>query len=381
MARTTAEERLKTFDADPRKSRTLPSYYYRTPEIYEREREAIFFKTWQYAGFTGDLTEPGSFITCSVLDQGLFVVRQKDGSLRGFYNVCSHRGSELLEGRGKRSKISCPIHGWTYDLGGEVVGAPGFSKERGVDLEPLCLKEVRVEMLASFVFVNLDPEAKSLKSQTPGLEEEIVANWPELEKMTLVARQDGEIVANWKLITDNFADAFHALVGHPEMDTVISYDSLHWTIPEEGIHLNLRGAPGSFDCKFYRLTPDDEEKEFRIYLIFPNTIFIVYPGPANFGVMTSSPTGMERSLQTSEVYLMEDPPGENAQAMLDYLDDRANPEDFRIFEHVQKGMRSRAYTNGYYSVDESFGIFSEQQGHRMHMTYLEAMGELPSNRR
>ena len=88
---------------------------------------------------------PGSYITCTVLDQGIFVVRQKDGSLRGFYNVCSHRGSELLDGKGKHSKISCPIHGWTYDLGGKVVGAPGFFKERGVDLEPLCLKEVRVE--------------------------------------------------------------------------------------------------------------------------------------------------------------------------------------------------------------------------------------------
>src|SRR5262245_29991168 len=83
--------RERTLHADPARSYTLPARYYTSPEIYKQEAEAIFFRTWQYAGHASDLPAIGSYITCQILDQNIIIVRGKDEKLRAFYNVCSHR--------------------------------------------------------------------------------------------------------------------------------------------------------------------------------------------------------------------------------------------------------------------------------------------------
>src|SRR5262245_56055681 len=88
------------FSRDPETSWTLPSAYYIDSEIYEREKEAIFFKTWNFACHKSAVAEPGSYATCTVADQNIAVMRGHDGVLRAFFNVCSHRGHELLKGCG-----------------------------------------------------------------------------------------------------------------------------------------------------------------------------------------------------------------------------------------------------------------------------------------
>ena len=108
-------------DAD--RSATLPAYYFFDPEIYEREKEAVFYKTWQFAGYLHDLRNPGDFITTEIIDQKILVVRAKDQQLRAFYNVCMHRGHVLAEGSGNRSFFTCPFHAWSYDTTGALKAA------------------------------------------------------------------------------------------------------------------------------------------------------------------------------------------------------------------------------------------------------------------
>ena len=101
-------------------SATLPSHYYCAPEIYQREKEEIFFKSWQYAGALEDLQKPGDYVTSRIFDQQILVLRAKDGDLRAFYNVCMHRGHILAEGKGNKTVITCPFHAWSYDTTGAL---------------------------------------------------------------------------------------------------------------------------------------------------------------------------------------------------------------------------------------------------------------------
>ena len=150
------------FHPDPEQSYTLPGTYYFDPDIYEREREEIFFKTWQFAGYLADLENPGDFITIDLLDQRIVIVRDRKRRLRAFYNVCAHRGHTLLEGKGNRRMITCPFHAWTYDLEGNLKAAGNSENVAGFDADEFCLSEVRVEEFLHMVFANLDTGAATL---------------------------------------------------------------------------------------------------------------------------------------------------------------------------------------------------------------------------
>src|SRR6202020_2757634 len=101
---------------DPSHSHSLPGWAYLHPALLEREKEEIFYKTWQYAGWIGDLKEPGDYITKDLLDQSVIILKGANGQLQGFHNVCQHRGHQLLTGKGNVASIACPYHAWTYGL-------------------------------------------------------------------------------------------------------------------------------------------------------------------------------------------------------------------------------------------------------------------------
>ena len=130
--------------------------------------ETVFARSWQYAGHVGELAEPNTYITTRAGDQPVLVVRTEDGGLRAYRNVCRHRGSELLTGDGKcKRAIRCRYHGWTYDsTDGRLMGVPEHRGFDDLDKSKLGLMPARVEVLAGFVFVNLDSGAKPLAELT-----------------------------------------------------------------------------------------------------------------------------------------------------------------------------------------------------------------------
>ena len=116
--------------ADPSRSFSLPGWAYTDPDVLELEKREIFFKTWQYAGWVGDLKEAGDYITAELIDQSVIIVRGQDGALQGFHNVCQHRGHQLLTGCGKVAAITCPYHAWVYRLDGALRNARGAEFDR-----------------------------------------------------------------------------------------------------------------------------------------------------------------------------------------------------------------------------------------------------------
>ncbi|MCY4313928.1 MAG: Rieske (2Fe-2S) protein, partial [Gammaproteobacteria bacterium] len=143
------------FCGKPGESYTMPARFYTDPAVYELEMEKIFFCSWIYVGHVSQLRAPGDYLTAKINDQDLLVIRSHSGELRAFYNVCAHRGHELLYGQGSINLIVCPYHAWSYDFDGNLKMARNSENVDGFNKSDFSLKSVRVEEFCSMVFINL----------------------------------------------------------------------------------------------------------------------------------------------------------------------------------------------------------------------------------
>ena len=217
--------------ADPTNSCTLPARYYYEPHIFAREREEIFFRSWLYVGHETELPHPGSYLTASVFDQNLFLIRGQDSLIRAFYNVCSHRAHAIVEGHGTRGPvIQCPYHAWCYNIDGSLKAARGTDDMPDFDLKHFGLTEVRSDSVLGFLFVNLDPGACTLREYLPGFEEEVRADVA--QRQDLVLRTDseglalpGEVMCNWKVLVENFQECYHCRPAHKALSTLFDVDN------------------------------------------------------------------------------------------------------------------------------------------------------------
>jgi len=137
----------------------LPKEAYPSQEWFDREQVELFSKSWTYVGLASDFPDPGDYATLNVGQYPLLVVRDREGQLRAFHNLCSHRGTELLEGRGNtKNTMICPYHRWSFNLDGSLRGLP-FKEECFPDMDKGD-KGLQVAALGEFkgmVFVHPDP--------------------------------------------------------------------------------------------------------------------------------------------------------------------------------------------------------------------------------
>ena len=140
---------------------TLPAGWYSDSAILALERERIFKHTWQYACVTDEVSEPGDYFATKAGTIPVVLVRDKDGELKGFVNVCRHRGHVVMQGSGHRETLQCPYHAWTYGLDGCLLKAPRSEREPGFDADNYSLFPVQVDTWGPFIFVNVDLEADS----------------------------------------------------------------------------------------------------------------------------------------------------------------------------------------------------------------------------
>jgi phenylpropionate dioxygenase-like ring-hydroxylating dioxygenase large terminal subunit len=198
---------------DPANSATLPGWAYTSAEQFEREKEAVFFRTWQYGGAASQVAEPGAYMTAQMLDQSIVIIRGLDGVLRAFHNVCSHRAHQLLKGCGHVRTITCPYHAWGFKTDGQMRSARGVENLPNFNFRDFDLKPVRVEIFADhFVFFNLDPDTRPLAELVPDLEEDMRREIVDFDRLTLipsVARPTLSIQANWKVVVDNYLECYH----------------------------------------------------------------------------------------------------------------------------------------------------------------------------
>jgi choline monooxygenase len=307
---------------------TLPSAWYVEPAYLDDELGRVFDRSWQYAGPSALVAEPGTFLTTRAGRVPIVVTRDTDGGLNAFVNVCRHRGAEVARERnGRRKSLQCHYHAWTYGLDGRLRAAP---RTEALDLGGIELPRVSVETWGPFVFVNPEAEAGPLEDALGELPRIVADAAVPLEAIRPRRSSSYEIQANWKLVVDNYLECYHCPVAHP-------------------------GFTSAFDVDDYRLseypsfsiqrTPGRESGEGLYAYLWPNFTLNAYPGPGNVSVNLFVPLAADRTLALFEYYLADAVTDSEADEFVAFVD-QVQREDTELCESAQRGLRSGRLERG-----------------------------------
>jgi phenylpropionate dioxygenase-like ring-hydroxylating dioxygenase large terminal subunit len=152
------------------RARAMPKSVYTSPDFVAEEQKHIFAQEWLCAGRAEALPNPGDYLTMTIAGEPVVVLRDRDGEIRAMSNVCRHRMSVLLEGRGNTKLITCPYHAWVYNLDGTLRGAPAMTLNEGFCRDQIALPKVRCEVWLGWIMVTLNPDAPSPAERLKGVE-------------------------------------------------------------------------------------------------------------------------------------------------------------------------------------------------------------------
>jgi choline monooxygenase len=299
--------------------------------VLARERELLFAHAWQYAGHAGQLAEPGSYFTLRAGDVPLVVVRDREGELRAFVNVCRHRGAEVVSGEGRCTTLQCHYHAWTYGLDGELRAAP--RAEDGFDRTALGLRPALVDRWGPFIFVNADADAAPLADTLGELPALVRDGGIEVDSLAFHSRAPYSLAANWKVAVENFLECYHCAVAHPGFSDVVD-------VSPDAYRLEPHAT---FASHHVRLRDGDGGGQF--HLVWPNVKVNVMPGAPNLSIGPLVPISPGHTDGFLDYFFPQDA---DPNWVADYLelDDQVGAEDRVLVESVQRGIGSRAFERG-----------------------------------
>ena len=363
-------------EADIARAWTLPASLYFEPAVLAEERTKIFSRTWQVVGHSNQVATPGDYFTTELAGEPLVLVRGADYQLRGFYNVCRHRAGPPAEGCGSRKLFRCGYHGWTYGLDGSLISSTEMEGVEDFRPEEFALVPVRTEEWFDLVFVNLDPQARSLRESLGELPRQ-AEKFP-FAAMKLFERRTYDMKCNWKTYVDNYLEGYHLPSVHPGLNRELDYNAYvvepHYEASEEDdserVYGYVRqfspirgGQAGDLTPRRYQQAREDLTTDY--FWIFPNWMLNCYPDNVSLNIVV--PLEPERSLAIFEWYLPEKDHGAPAAKASVEFSDQIQMEDVAICEAVQKNLRSRSYVRGRYSVKQEKGV------HAFHRMYAKIM--------
>ncbi len=335
---------------------TIPSRLYNDPAVLAHEKSRIFGRTWQLVGRLEQIETPGAYFTCEVAGEPVVVVRDLDGTLRAFHNVCRHRAGPVAEGAGCRNVFRCAYHGWTYTLDGRLIGTPDVDGMEFFDRSTMPLPPVRVETWERFVFVNLDIGAKPLPDfleHIPRLTQEM--HVPELY---LAEKREYVIACNWKVYVDNYLEGYHIPIAHPGLMKEIDY--AHYRT-ETWRYTSQQHAPLRQDTGPDSVYAAAGGRGNALYFwMFPNLMLNIYPDNIQTNVIL--PIGHDKTLTLFEWFFAK--PGTDAELdaqkarirrAVEFADE-VQHEDIHLCEIVQKGLQSSSYARGRYAPKRENGL-------------------------
>lgn len=351
---------------------TLPQRYFVSTEVFAQEQEGIFSAQWVLVGHQSQVERAGDFFVQEVLPsqgygmtragESLIIARDREERIRGFYNVCRHRGTRLCEEQsGHSSTIQCPYHAWTYALDGKLVGAPHMDAVKDFAKEDYSLHAVPLALWEGFIFVNLaDSPAPLEDGFAPLIGKFTHWNLPQLRS---ARRIEYDVRANWKLIFENYSECYHCPGVHPALQKLTPYDLAENDLCEgpflggympitKGHSLTMSGNVCALPVG--DISAEDHARVFY-YSIFPNMLLSMHPDYVM--VHQLWPQSPERTLILCDWFFHSDAaavtdPAYNPDDAIDFWD-MTNKQDWHVCELSQQGIASRAYQPGPYSPRES----------------------------
>ncbi|HEY5658506.1 MAG TPA: SRPBCC family protein [Myxococcota bacterium] len=335
---------------------TLPAWTYHNAEFHELEKEHIFRRHWLLAGHVGEVERPGDYLTVDVADERALVIRDRDGALRAFHNVCLHRASRLVSGdRGHcRDEIECPYHGWRYGFDGELNGVPAESSFPTLDKSRARLVELELDEWMGFLFVRFGGSGLRASEALSVFDAEVAPHrLPELKPWG--PRWAHELDVNWKIAVENEVGGY----GHPALRRLFGerVRDEHWESGASRAMLTLRDAPSPMwsERLYQDLLPENERlpraarRSWTYYGLFPRAVINLTPDLAYW--YQYLPLGADKCRLVIQALALDDDRRELRAAR--YLNRRINrrvaAEETALCASVDAGVRSSGYRGGYLS--------------------------------
>jgi carnitine monooxygenase subunit len=324
---------------------TTPWSWYSDPGILDLEMKRIFHRSWQYAGHLGELQGPGSYFASVCGPVPIVITLGDDGTLRGFVNVCRHRGAIVATGAGRRGTIQCPYHAWTYGLDGCLRAAPRGADDPAFDAERLGLAPVSVGTWGPFVFANPDPGAEPLAQALGDLPAVVAEHGLDVDALRFDQRFHYALNANWKIALENYLECYHCPLNHRTYVEVIDERRLELQAAGRRASQIAPVDPRSLEGR----GPIDAHGELataQFHLWFPTLKFNVLPGHPNLSIGPLWPTGPATSAGFLDYWFADT----TDQAWIDALytlDTRVGAEDTALVEAAQRGTSSGLVERGW----------------------------------
>lgn len=340
---------MSQFDIKPdiRQAATLPADFYRSPEHFERAKERIFARSWQWVAEAAVLPEPGSVypftLLPGVLDEPLLLARDMEGQARCLSNVCTHRGKIIVEQAGRLRQLTCGYHGRCFGLDGGFRRMPEFQGAENFPSPADDLAQIPLEQWLGLYFVALDP-AVSFAEATAPMRERIA--WMPLEELELVEEGsiDYPVNAHWALYCDNYLEGFHVPFVHPGLNEALDFGNYAYELFP---YCNLQVGIAKEGEPCFDIPPGYADHGRRVYAyyfwLFPNLMFNFYPWGLSLNVV--EPLGLSQTRVRFRSYAFR---GQAQQRTLNRID-QTELEDEAVVESVQLGIRSRYYRQGRFS--------------------------------
>ena len=335
-------------------ARAMPPSVYTSEAFLKEELEHIFKKDWYCVGRASALANVGDYVALDLAEQPIIVLRDRSGIIRAMSNVCRHRMSTLLDGRGNTTSIVCPYHAWTYSLDGSLRGAPAMTQNAGFCREDYVLPSVRCEEWLGWVFISLNNDANPVEQELAGVEAHIgdynMTGYVETFHETHVWD------TNWKVLAENFMESYHLPVCHA--GTIGGLSKLE----------EMVCPPGEAAFNYHTILKDDTlrialahpknkvltgERRRMTYLIaiYPSLLITLTPG--YFWYLSLHPNGVGKVQITfgggmSLDYMDDDDAQDNFRQLKTLLDE-VNVEDRRCTEKVYLGLCSQSAEPGHLS--------------------------------
>ena len=357
---------------------SLPRHAYTNSGFLDLERRFVFDASWVFAGAADTIPTPGDMIPFDLIGRPIVIVRQRDGSIRAFHNVCRHRGAILVEKpQTGRPVVVCRYHAWSYGLDGALLKTPHFSGDGNHATGPiprdcLDLKLVRCETWHGLIFLNLSGDAVPLaEHMTPVARRYADFNFAQ---MRLGAMQEYELTANWKLPIENFIEGYHLPWTHPFLNSISSmtdhYSVLDEPIVGQGSILYERDKAGHEVLPCFPGLGAHWQVRAEYPSLLPNMLLGVHVD--HISVWGIYPVGPDRTLERIYFFYTGDaalaPELATARAAVESNLRSINLEDIGVVESMQRGRASPGY------VDAHFSPFHERCVHSFERRIANAVG-------
>ncbi|MBM4219090.1 MAG: Rieske 2Fe-2S domain-containing protein [Gammaproteobacteria bacterium] len=349
--------------ADPAIKLTLPGWIYHNEEFHDLEKERIFLSSWQIVGHQSEVPETGDYLTFEFFGRRGFIVRDRDGAIRAFHNVCAHRAHAVVSGeRGRCAKhLTCMYHGWTYHLDGRNRSVSASETFPKFDRAQYGLKPIELENFMGFLFVRFrGGEPSVAERMAPHVDE---LSHYRLDRMVPLGKTwTQELPIDWKNVIENYVEDYHFPMGHPGLSALTEAEYDRESFPGGTMRLShrLREQPlKSWSAERYAKflpvvehLPAELRRRWSYFGLYPNVFFDIYPEWMDFFHVL--PLGAGRTLLRGRSFGFPDERREMkaARYLCTRLNRRVQAEDEQLTESVQRGLASGGYTQGILSSKE-----------------------------